>query len=193
MSKSNQSNQIYFEYLKKRSFLGGIYRRYVLYPRLNCYLQGKVLDVGCGIGDMLNYRDNTVGLDVNTLNVSFCKKRKLNAYVMKPNIIPFDDKSFDSVLLDNVLEHLESPSLLFKEIKRVLKTNGIILIGVPGQKGFSSDDDHKIFYDEKKLQILAQKNNFNVTQFFYTPLMKSKFLSQHVRQYCIYSLWSLRK
>jgi len=112
---------------------------------------------------------------------------------MKPNIIPFDDKSFDSVLLDNVLEHLESPSLLFKEIKRVLKTNGIILIGVPGQKGFSSDDDHKIFYDEKKLQALAKQNNLNVIQFFYTPLMKSKFLSQHVRQYCIYSLWSLRK
>ena len=193
MSKTHSSNQMYFEYLMRRSFLGVIYRRYVLYPRLNCHLQGKVLDVGCGIGDMLSYRENTVGLDVNPLNVSFCKKRKLNAYVMKPNIIPFDDKSFDSVLLDNVLEHLESPSLLFKEIRRVLKPDGFVLIGVPGEKGYRSDDDHKIFYDEKKLQALAQKNNFKVTQFFYTPLMKSKFLSQHVRQYCIYSLWSLRK
>lgn len=190
MSTTRNSNQIYFDYLMRRSFLGGVYRRFVLYPRLNFHLKGKVLDIGCGIGDMLSYRRNTVGLDVNPLNVDFCKKRKLNAYLMKPNMIPFDDKTFDSVLLDNVLEHIERPSLLFKEIKRVLKTNGIILIGVPGQKGFSSDDDHKIFYDEKKLQALAQKNNFNVNQFFYTPLVKSKFLSQHVRQYCIYSLWS---
>jgi len=190
MSTTRNSNQMYFEYLMKRSFLGGLYRRFILYPRLNFHLKGKVLDIGCGIGDMLSYRENIVGLDVNHLNVDFCKKRKLNVYIMKPNIIPFDDKTFDSVLLDNVLEHIESPLLLFKEIRRVLKPNGLVLIGVPGEKGFRSDDDHKIFYDEKKLQALAQKNNFNVNQFFYTPLVKSKFLSQHVRQYCIYSLWS---
>jgi len=174
----------------KRSFLGDLYRRYVLYPRLNLHLKGRVLDVGCGIGDMLSYRKNTVGLDVNSLNVDFCQKRQLEAHMMKPDVISFKDKTFDSVLLDNVLEHIEKPSLLFKEIRRVLKPDGILLIGVPGIKGYESDDDHKVFYDEKKLHALAQKNNFNVNQFFYTPLVKSKFLSQHVRQYCIYSLWS---
>ena len=190
MPKPNSSNQIYFEYLMKRSFLGDLYRRYVLYPRLNLHLKGRVLDVGCGIGDMLSYRKNTVGLDVNSLNVDFCQKRQLEAHMMKPDVISFKDKTFDSVLLDNVLEHIEKPSLLFKEIRRVLKPDGILLIGVPGIKGYESDDDHKVFYDEKKLHALAQKNNFNVNQFFYTPLVKSKFLSQHVRQYCIYSLWS---
>jgi SAM-dependent methyltransferase len=189
MSKTHNSNQIYFEYLMRRSFLGDLYRRYVLYPRLNLNLKGKVLDIGCGIGDMLSYRKNTVGLDVNPLNVDFCWKRQLEAYVMKPDVIPFKDKSFDSVLLDNVLEHIEKPSLLFKEIRRVLKPDGILLIGVPGIKGYQSDDDHKVFYEEKKLQVLAKKNKFNVDQFFYTPLVKSKFLSQHVRQYCIYTQW----
>jgi SAM-dependent methyltransferase len=193
MSKSKNTNQVYFEYLMRRSFLGGLYRRFVLYPRLNFHLKGKVLDIGCGIGDMLSYRQNTVGLDVNPLNVTFCQKRELEAHIMKPDVIPFGDESFDSVLLDNVLEHIERPSLLFKEIRRVLKADGILLIGVPGIKGYESDDDHKVFYDEKKLLALAQKNHFNVNQFFYTPLVKSKFLNQHMRQYCIYSLWSLRK
>ena len=174
----------------RRSFLGDLYRRYVLYPRLNLHLKGSVLDVGCGIGDMLSYRKNTVGLDVNPLNVDFCQKRQLEAYVMKPDVIPFKDKTFDSLLLDNVLEHIEKPSLLFKEMRRVLKPDGILLIGVPGIKGYESDDDHKVFYDEKKLQALAKKNNFNVIQFFYTPLIKSKFLSKHLRQYCIYTQWS---
>jgi SAM-dependent methyltransferase len=193
MSKTHNSNQMYFDYLMKRSLLGCLYRRFVLYSRLNFHLRGKVLDIGCGIGDMLSCRKNTVGLDVNPLNVAFCKKLKLNAYVMKPNIIPFDDKSFDSVLLDNVLEHIESPSLLFKEIRRVLKPDGSLLIGVPGIKGFHSDSDHKVFYDERKLQALAKKNNFNVSYFFYTPLIKSKLLSLHMRQYCIYSLWTEQK
>jgi SAM-dependent methyltransferase len=193
MSKAKNTNQVYFEYLMRRSFLGDLYRRYVLYPRLNLHLKGMVLDIGCGIGDMLSCRQNTVGLDVNPLNVAFCKKRELEAHIMKPDVIPFGDETFDSVLLDNVLEHIEKPSLLFKEIRRVLKADGILLIGVPGIKGYKSDDDHKVFYDEKKLLALAQKNHFNVNQFFYTPLVKSKFLNQHMRQYCIYSLWSLRK
>jgi SAM-dependent methyltransferase len=174
----------------RRSFLGGLYRRYVLYPRLNFNLKGKVLDIGCGIGDMLSYRRNTVGLDVNPLNVDFCRKRQLEAYVMKPDVIPFKDKTFDSVLLDNVLEHIDKPSLLFKEIRRVLKPDGILLIGVPGIRGYKSDDDHKVFYDEKKLHALAKKNHFNVNHFLYMPLIKSKFLSRHLRRYCIYTQWS---
>ena len=115
-----------------------------------------MLDVGCGIGDMLSYRQNTVGLDVNPLNVDFCQKRQLEAHMMKPDIIPFRDETFDSVLLDNVLEHIEKPSLLFKEIRRVLKPDGILLIGVPGIKGYQSDDDHKVFYDEKKLHVFIR-------------------------------------
>lgn len=190
MSKMNNSNQVYFEYLMRRSFFGDLYRRYVLYPKLNLHLKGRVLDVGCGIGDMLSYRKNTVGLDVNPLNVDFCKKRQLEAYVMKPDVIPFKDETFDSVLLDNVLEHIEKPSLLFKEIRRVLKPNGILLIGVPGIKGYQSDDDHKVYYDEKKLQALAKKNHFNVNHFLYMPLIKSTFLSKQLRQYCIYTKWS---
>jgi len=186
-----QSNKKkYFVYLSKRSLLGKWYRNFILYPRLNIYLRGKVLDVGCGIGDMLSYRKNIIGLDVNPLNVDFCKKRQLEAYVMKPNIIPFGDEVFDTVLFDNVLEHIEKPSLLFKEIRRVLKPDGLLLIGVPGIKGYQSDDDHKVFYDEKKLQALALKNRFNVNHFFYTPIIKSTFLSKQLRQYCIYTQWS---
>lgn len=183
-------DQIYFNYLTKRSLIGKYYRTYFLYPRLNRYLKGRLLDVGCGIGDMLSYRKNTIGLDVNPLNVDFCKNRELEVYVMEPNVIPFGHETFDTVLLDNVLEHIEKPSLLLKEIRRVLKPDGILLIGVPGIKGYQSDDDHKVFYDEKKLYALALKNRFNVNHFFYTPLIKSKFLSKHLRQYCIYTQWS---
>lgn len=180
----------YFNYLKERSYLGGCYRRFFLYPLINRYLTGCVLDLGCGIGDMLNYRANTVGLDINPLNVEFCKKRKLNAYIMEPDLIPFNDETFDSVLLDNVLEHIKSPVSLLKEIKRVLKPGGLLVIGVPGIKGFKSDEDHKVFYDEKMLHLLCKQNNFELNSYFYTPLCKSTLLSKCLRQYCIYTQWS---
>jgi SAM-dependent methyltransferase len=67
---------------------------------------------------------------------------------MTPDVLPFADASFDSVLLDNVLEHIEAPTLLLGEVRRVLVPGGRFLVGVPGQRGWESDPDHKVMYDE---------------------------------------------
>jgi SAM-dependent methyltransferase len=182
-------HEIYFEYLKKQSFLGKAYRKLFLRPLLKKYLKGKLLDVGCGIGDMLDYMPNSVGVDVNQYNVDFCKKRGLEAYLTLHDILNFCNDEFDSALLDNVLEHIESPTELLIEIKRVLKNGGVLVIGVPGIKGFSSDSDHKVFYQENDLIDLARKSGFEVNNFFYMPFFKSKFLSKKLRQYAVYSVW----
>jgi SAM-dependent methyltransferase len=179
----------YFKYLLHKSFLGNLYRRYYLFPILNRYLKGHMLDLGCGVGDMLQYRSNSIGVDINVFNVKFCKKNKHEAYLIKFNQLPFKDKVFDSVLLDNVLEHIKKPDLLLKEIKRVLKPNGILLIGVPGIWGFKEDIDHKYFYDETELKKLAIKHQFHVKKFIHMPLWRSNFLSQHIKRYCIYTQW----
>src|SRR5687767_14790324 len=42
----------YFEYLQRRGRLGYLYRTRYLYPRVFRHLHGRVLDVGCGIGDL---------------------------------------------------------------------------------------------------------------------------------------------
>lgn len=63
------TNQQYFQYLKSRSFLGNIYRKYYLYPKLGRYLKCWLLDIGCGIGDILVFRSNSVGVDINPLDV----------------------------------------------------------------------------------------------------------------------------
>jgi SAM-dependent methyltransferase len=185
-------NQQYFEYLQSRSFTGGIYRKYFLYPRLNRYLKGQMLDVGCGIGDMLAFRPNSIGVDINQLDVEFCKQRGCEAYEMPVDKLPFEDGSFDSVLLDNVLEHLADPDPLLTEIKRVMRKDAVLLIGVPGVKGQSADPDHKVFYNEVSLNTLAVRLGFNVNVMLHSPLWKSDFLSKAVRQYCVYSQWSLK-
>jgi SAM-dependent methyltransferase len=187
---NKESDKNYFDYLAKRSVIGAIYRNFILYPRLNRFLKGNALDVGCGIGDMLAFRANTVGVDVNSYNVDFCQKRKLDASLMKQDQLAFESESFDSVLLDNVLEHIESPRLLLTEIKRVLKPGGVFLIGVPGIKGYVSDNDHKVFYDEAALSLLAAEHGFKIDHFFHTPLIKSQLLNKFLTQYCIYTQWS---
>jgi SAM-dependent methyltransferase len=183
----------YFSYLRQRSVLGSIYRRYFLYPRLNRQLTGKMLDIGCGIGDMLAFRPNSVGADINVRNVDYCKQIGLDAVVMAPNCLPFDHASFDSVLMDNVLEHIDEPGLLLAEIRRVLKPNGILLLGVPGIRGWSSDDDHKVFYDQGLLRECLENNLYDIKEFFYTPIMKSEALSKKLKQYCIFCVASPKK
>ncbi len=178
----------YFEYLRGRSRIGWLYRRYWLYPSLCRYLDGKTLDVGCGIGDFLNHRTETVGVDINPATVEWCRSRGLDAYQMSPNVLPFQDGSFDSAILDNVLEHLADPDELLSEIGRVLRPHSSLVVGVPGQRGYAADADHKIFYDEATLVSTLGTAGFRLQQLFHMPF-KSAWLDARVRQYCLYGVF----
>ncbi|MDD3288031.1 MAG: methyltransferase domain-containing protein [Alphaproteobacteria bacterium] len=178
----------YFEYLRRRSVTGLIYRKGWLYPRLCRYLDGKVLDIGCGLGDMLSYRSGTVGVDINRKTVEWCQRQGLDAHLMSKDVLPFSDGGFDGVIMDNVLEHLEDPSALLKDVARVLVPGGKLLVGVPGSRGFASDPDHKVFYDKDKLLHLMKESGFSKHKIFYMPL-HLEWLDNHMRQYCLYGVF----
>jgi SAM-dependent methyltransferase len=180
----------YYTYLQRRSCIGLIYRNFFLYPTICKHLHGHVLDIGCGIGDFLKFRTNTVGVDINHETVKHCCDLGLNAQVMIENVLPFEFKTFDGIVLDNVLEHITDPTLLLSEICRVLKPNGKVLIGVPGEKGYNRDTDHKTFYDLGKLKNLMQQNNFSYSSHFYKPL-DFPGLSNLISQHSLYSLFNL--
>ena len=185
-------HQDYFQYLSRISLVGKAYRKFFLYPKINALLKGRLLDVGCGVGQMIAFRPDSVGVDINEFNVNYCKKNGLEVYEMAFDLLPFAEASFDSILLDNVLEHIANPVPLIKEIKRVLRLDGLVVIGVPGLRGYLSDTDHRVFYDEAKLDDLADQMGFDVSFITYTPLWKSVFISHHLRQYCLYTQWKLK-
>lgn len=162
-------NDEYFEYLSHRSRLGAFYRKNWLYPQLSRRLVGRTLDLGCGIGDMLAYRGNTVGVDINPRTVAFCNARGVEAHLMGSNTLPFPAGELDSVLMDNVLEHLAEPEPLLAEVHRVLAAKGRLLIGVPGSRGWDSDPDHEVRYDEGSLVDAGQRVGFRHLETFHTP------------------------
>ena len=182
----------YFDYLAGRSAFGATYRWLLLYPRLVKRLRGRCLDVGCGIGDMLLHRPDTVGVDVNARTVAFCRSRGAQAVQMEPDRLPFDARSFDSVLMDNVLEHIADPGPLLGEVRRVLRPGGRLLVGVPGRRGWDSDADHKVFYDEAGLSARVGAAGFAGLEVFHTPLRRSAWLDLNLRQYCVYGLFECR-
>lgn len=90
----------------------------------------RILQIGCGPEDVINYfsKGKLYAIDpladfyknkfsLNYKNVKFLKARGEN--------LPFEDNYFDIVILANVLDHTESPILVLKEVKRVLKDKGI--------------------------------------------------------------------
>ena len=178
----------YFEYLRRRSRLGLLYRRAWLYPRLSRHLRGVVLDIGCGIGDMLRHRRATIGVDVNPLTVGWCRQNGLDAHVMEPDRLPFESQAFDGAVLDNVLEHLSNPEPLLHETRRVLKRGGTLIAGVPGSRGYASDPDHKMFYDSKSLSALMAQSGFRRERIIQMPLPIA-ILDRFMRQYCIYGVF----
>lgn len=186
------SSEDYFAYLKTRSKVADIYRKLIMYPSINKALKGRVLDVGCGIGDFLAFRgNNTVGLDINILNVNYCKNNGQEAYLIEGNQYPLTEQSFDSAILDNVLEHLTEPEITIKEISRILKPKGVLVIGVPGKKGYTMDKDHKKFYEEKEMNELLSQHHFSNIGFKYMPcFIKSDLLSKSISQYVIYGIYT---
>lgn len=90
--------------------------------------------------------------NIKKLNLG-CGERKKQGYLnidwnpeIKPDIThdlnkfpyPFNDNTFDLIEADHVLEHLDKPFLVMKELHRVLKPNGHLIIKVPHfSRGFT--------------------------------------------------------
>lgn len=101
-----------------------------------CKPSPKVLDVGCGKGELLrslqSYAIELHGCDwlpdlSDSKEVITFRQTDLN----RNGLAGYDDQSFDVVLCSDVIEHMESPAMLLREISRVLRPDGIAIVSFP--------------------------------------------------------------
>lgn len=98
---------------------------------------GKVLDVGCAYGLMLQRFPDSFqkfGVDVSEYAVLAAKKRLPSAIFRIRSAeekLPFEKDFFDIILFNDVIEHLENPKVALENICRVLKKGGILYITTP--------------------------------------------------------------
>lgn len=168
----------YFNYLMKRSKISFLTRK-LMYMPLFKKTRGKVLDFGCGIGEMLYLFPNGVGVDNNRYCVEYCKSKGFKCFLGSAERIPFKGNSFDTLLCFHVLEHLKDANKAIKEIKRVLKPGGKLILVVPTECGFRRDKTHVKFWDKENLKGLLEKFNFRVESMKYFPF-SFKFLRERL-------------
>lgn len=103
----------------------------------------KILEVGCGLGFFLKWLKNkyeVAGIDISYEAISIAKKilEDTNLFVCDAQQLPFKDNIFHCVIAFDVIEHLQSPSEFFKEVARVLKKGGLLVISTPNPESLGA-------------------------------------------------------
>ncbi len=136
---------------------GTILRCNVLAPFLKNILKPgqKVLDIGGFDGFLSSRLKDEIGispvvLDTDLEGLEMAKKRGLETCPASALNMPFDDASFDAALCLDVIEHLQDEDSLLKEIFRILRPGGLLIMTVP-VKGAAfasiSDDELKKLHE----------------------------------------------
>lgn len=111
----------------------------------------KCLDYGCGCGHIIEYflKDgiNMYGVDmspesVSTVNEKFAKYANWEgAFVFDGNRLPYTDDEFDVIICTEVIEHIlqKDMELFLTELRRILKSDGILLVTTPNNEDFSKN------------------------------------------------------
>lgn len=97
----------------------------------------RLLDVGSGSGQLKYFCDfgniDWHGVDISQKAIGQCRDLGYKMYECDAETepLPFEDTSFDLVVASHVLEHLSDREFALKEMSRVLKPGGLLIIGIP--------------------------------------------------------------
>jgi len=129
------------------------------------FVKGDVLEVGCGegrgIGLVLPQAATYSAIDkiesvVESLKEKFPQGRFHAGNI--PPLSPFADNSFDVALCFQVIEHIKDDHSLLKEIHRVLKPGGVLLLTTPNRTlSLSRNPWHVREYTASELSVLAHR------------------------------------
>jgi len=115
----------------------------------------KVLDLGCSIGTWYDdYKkfgfQKIIGIDISKERAMKARERGYDEiHVCNAYELPFDDRSMNCIISNDVLVHVlqDSDKLkIFKEVKRVLADDGIFIFNIANAGGFGFSNDTTVEY-----------------------------------------------
>lgn len=123
--------------------------------------QGRLLDLGCGIGHSYRLLDprETVGVD---LDAEALAGQQRETHVADMRSLPFPDASFAAVLSVQSIEHVPDPDAVLAEAARVLRPDGVAMFVTPNRLTFGPPDEivdpyHYVEYDAAALRAACER------------------------------------
>lgn len=110
----------------------------------------EIIDLGCSIGFWFESYKNmgfkkVTGIDISDERIKEAKQRGYDeVHACNAYELPFENESKDCIISNNVLVHVlqDSDKLkIFKEMKRVLKKNGVFVVGIANASGYGHSKD----------------------------------------------------
>lgn len=140
--------------------------------------RGRLLDVGCATGvllDLARLRGWQVqGVDISAYSTGIAREYyRLNVYTGELAEAAYPDKDFDVIVIDDVIEHVISPTALVQECHRILKTGGLLTINTPNRAGLwhllmgrrwfhYKQMGHTHFFSPRVITDLLNRHGFDV-------------------------------
>ncbi|RTY97382.1 class I SAM-dependent methyltransferase, partial [Flavobacterium bomense] len=157
---------------------------------------GRILDIGAGTGDFLSVAKNagweTIGVEPSDRAKAIAKSKGVS-FVEETSEL--DSHSFDVISMWHVLEHVPDLDKQIKELKRLLKPTGTLIIAVPNFKSFDAKHYGKFWaafdvpihfwhFSKTAIKILFEKEEMILEKVlpmkfdsFYVSLLSEKYKS----------------
>ena len=131
---------------------------------------GRLLDVGCGQRPYESLFRPHVSEYLGIEHEATFERTSASASEKKPDLyydglrLPFEDKSFDTVLNVQVLEHTPEPGLLVREMSRVLKDDGLLILSAPFDFRLHEQPHDYFRYTPHGLRTLCEKAGLEIIE-----------------------------
>jgi len=138
----------------------------------------RILDVGCGTGAnllMLSEYGDAEGVDISEDALAFCRERGLDKVRLGAGEqLPYDDGTFDLVTALDVVEHMDDDLAGLREMRRVLRPGGRVLLFVPTFMflwGLQDDvSNHRRRYRLPELRRVLEQAGFEIERTTYANI-----------------------
>jgi len=154
------------------------YRHRLVVNKLQDEAIGSCLDVGCGQGDLLLEvarrlpKVKLYGIEGSSTGARITKSKVSESSVWSFDLqndfaswpVEVRDLKVDAVVLSEVVEHLDAPSLVLRNVKKCLKPEGMLIVTVPAgpMTAFDRSIGHRTHYTSSTLRELLESSGFKV-------------------------------